>query len=148
MLRIASYHPSRDRANLSAKKKPHHSLTETRKVNTVAQRQLKLYLNASTSPYTCFASFCVKSINTASITISLLEYKIQSFHRFYELFPEHITLKSGKIYSQYLHLKMFVNAENTTDAPAARDPERLDGVLPDLIEERIRANLETLSEHI
>ena len=47
---------------------------------------------------------------------------------------------------------MSVIAENTADAPAARDSERVDEPvnvkLPGLIEERINANLETLNEQI
>ena len=65
---------------------------------------------------------------------------------------DHRTLGNGKIYSEKLHLKVSVNAKNTTDAPAARDLEKVDvcikGVSPDLIEERIKANLEPLNEQI
>ena len=45
---------------------------------------------------------------------------------------------------------MSVNAENSADAPAALDSDRADEritrVLSDLIEERIKANLEPLNE--
>ena len=65
---------------------------------------------------------------------------------------DHRTFGKGETYSQSLHLKIFVNDESTTDAPAAHDSEKVDkpinGVLPDLIEERIKANLELLNKQV
>ena len=55
--------------------------------------------------------------------------------------PDQRTLKNGNKYSQNSELKMSVSAENTADAPAARNLERVEetvnGVSPDLIEEKI-----------
>ena len=66
--------------------------------------------------------------------------------------PDKSTLKSGRIYSQNLPLKISVNAENTFDAAAARDLEREDelinGASPDTLEEMIKTNLEPLNEQI
>ena len=60
------------------------------------------------------------------------------------------TLRNGKTYNRYSHPKMTVNAESTADGPVARDAERaedfINGVSPDSIEEKIKANLESLSE--
>ena len=45
-----------------------------------------------------------------------------------------------------------MKAENTADAPAARDLERMfkpiNGIFPELMEERIKVNLEPLNEQI
>ena len=47
---------------------------------------------------------------------------------------------------------MSVSAENTADAPATRNLERaeetVNGVSPDLIEEKIKANIESLNEQL
>ena len=73
-------------------------------------------------------------------------------YEFFEFFPKHRTLRNGKTYSQKLYLKMFLNAGNIADAPTARDSknvgEPINGVWPDVIEERIKANLEPLNEQI
>ena len=67
-------------------------------------------------------------------------------------FPDSTFLKNGKTYSQKLHLETSVNAENTTDAPEACDTDSADepitAVSPDLIDEKIKANLEPLSAQI
>ena len=59
------------------------------------------------------------------------------------------TLRNGKSYTQNLHPKMSVNAENYTDAPAVCGSEGVDepitGFSPDRIEEKIKANLEPLN---
>ena len=65
---------------------------------------------------------------------------------------EQRTLQNGKTYSQNSQLKMSVIAEDTGDAPAARDSKRAEEtvheVLLYLIEERIKANLEPFYEQI
>ena len=62
------------------------------------------------------------------------------------------TLASSKTDSLNSHLKMSVNAEHSGDAPVARDSKRADEpitrVSPDLIEEKIKANFEPLTEQI
>ena len=72
----------------------------------------------------------------------MLKYRIQSLLKLYELFLDRRTLRNGKTYSQNLHLKMSINAENTADAPATSDSKRVDepinGVSPDLTEEKSR----------
>ena len=64
--------------------------------------------------------------------------EIFSFQRLFEFFLDHGILKNRKTYSQNIYLKLSVNAENTTDDPAARDPERVDEkiirILPHLME--------------
>ena len=64
--------------------------------------------------------------------------EIFSFQRFFEFLLDHGILRNRKTYSQNIYLKLSVNAENTTDDPAARVPERVDEnilrILPDLME--------------
>ena len=66
--------------------------------------------------------------------------------------PDYRTLGIGKTYSQSLHLKMSVNAEDTADASEARDSKKAGepniGVSPELIEEKIKENLEPQSAQI
>ena len=58
---------------------------------------------------------------------------------------ERRSLRSGKRYSQILHLVTSVKTENTEDASETRGAEEVDKsinrISPELIEERIRANL-------
>ena len=59
---------------------------------------------------------------------------------------EHRTLRSGKTYSQRLYPKSSATTENTIDASETGGFERINGstnrISPQLIKERIRANLE------
>ena len=70
----------------------------------------------------------------------------------YGPFTHHRALRNSKTYGQNLHPNKSVSVENTTDAAAVRDSKRvgkpINGVLLDLIEESIKANLEPLSEQI
>ena len=68
-------------------------------------------------------------------------------------FPsDHKTVRSGKTYSQNLDLKLSVKTGNTTDASETRGAEKTDKninpISPEMIEERIKANIEPLNKHI
>ena len=62
--------------------------------------------------------------------------------------PDYRTLRGGKIYSQILQPKMSVNTENTVDASETWEDWRSYRPASELIEERIRANLEPLNVQI
>ena len=82
----------------------------------------------------------------------VVKYKNQSFHRLFEFLPERRSFRNGKTYSHNLHLNLSVNAENNADAPTARDLERaeepINGFSPDLIDEKMKANVKPLNEQI
>ena len=66
--------------------------------------------------------------------------------------PELRTLRNGEIYSTMSRPKMSMSAENTAGGSALRDPERIegpdDGILHELIEEGIKANLRPLIDQL
>ena len=62
------------------------------------------------------------------------------------------TLRSDETYNQVLNPKMLVNAANIINASESYDAEEINGnsdrILPELIDERLRCNLEPLNQHI
>ena len=66
--------------------------------------------------------------------------------------PDLRTLRNGKTYCKISHPKISVNAENTVNASASSDPERVETpanrISHDLIEEIIKAHLGPLNEKI
>ena len=137
MVKIVSYHQSRDRANPSAKIKPHCRAERTQflRKSIIPSLNTRIALH----PF-CF--LCKIDRYCLNQTTVMLKYRIQSLLTLYELFLDRIFLRNGKTYSHNLHPKMALNAENTADAPATRDSERVDetvnGVSPDLTEEKSR----------
>ena len=66
--------------------------------------------------------------------------------------PDCMTLRTDKTYRQSVHPKMSVNTENTADLSEKPGAKEVDGNInrmsPELIKERIKANLEHLNEQI
>ena len=62
------------------------------------------------------------------------------------------TVRNNKMYDQNIHPKLSVNEEKATNASKKYDAEEIniskDQISPELIEEKIRANLEPLNEQI
>ena len=67
-------------------------------------------------------------------------------------FPDQSTCRSGKLYSKISDPKVSASVQNPAITPATRDPkiaeEPINGVSKDLIEERIKANLDPLNAHL
>ena len=78
--------------------------------------------------------------------------KFNPFTEFMSFSPDLRAIRNGKINSTISHPKMSVSAENTTDTSAPRNPEHIEesnnGLLHQLINERIKANLGPLKEQI
>ena len=154
MVRNPSDRQSRDRAKASSKENrtiPYHKCNAEKNQPVLTQR-VKSYWN------TCIAllTFCAvfyKYIRYFNDKTTLEKSKkIQAVHRLFNLITDYRTVRNGKNYSQAIHPKLSVNAKGTADAPVALASEKADssvaGVSPDLIEEKIKVNLEPLNTQI
>ena len=125
--------------------------TLTHRENIVALRECKILLHIHIALHRAYFFF-LKSILIASIRLLLLQYKFSVSTDCTSFSPDQRIPRNGKTYGQNSLVEMSVNAENTADAPAVRNSERaeetVDGVSPDWIEERTKANLEPLNEQI
>ena len=148
MVRIASYHQSRDGTNPSGKRKPHYTfnqsdpdLPNTNKVVTVAWSACiawhPLAPSLIKSKDTTLQQYCYR-----------LDAQIQPLANCMSFSADCGSLRSGRPFSQKLHPKMSVKTKNTINASKARKDEKtgktITGVSFDLVEEKIRARLETI----
>ena len=97
-------------------------------------------------------NFTSSLLHIVSVRPLYVHYKFNLHTTFLSFSPDQGTQRNRKLYSHNSPLKLAVNAENTADAPATRYPEiskePINGILPDLIKEGIKENLERLKEQM
>ena len=153
MVRVVSYHQSRNRAKLSVRRNPQHFRKTLRHwENIVARESTKpcLHTHIVLHPfwlYTLWNWYLFPQLSHHKYNI-----KFNFFTEFLSFSPALGILGNGKTYSNILHPKMSVSAEKTNYTSALRDPERIEestnGIAYELMEERIKANLKLLNKQI
>ena len=132
--------------------KPQHSVnTDARRIYSRSER-VQNFDETQTSLYIRFDFLFVKAKFFVLLELLLLQYNFNFLTNCMNFFPDQSTRRSGKLYSKISDPKMSASVQNPANTPATRGPkiaeEPINGVSKDLIEERIKANLDPLNTHL